>query len=188
MRRRTFLLGSAAVLFGASCSSGDESPGGSDTATNQTLQFFQSGDANQGGGIAAMAAQYEKETGVKVEIVDIANADLPTKLKNAAQANDLPALRAGWRCRPGLAGRHGRPQVDRRRQPACERSVRRRQGRQGAVAAHRRHRGRAVPQQVAVRPRPASTTRPAKRRSGPGTTSSPQVKQVQRRPAPPTAW
>ena len=96
MRRRTFLLGSAAVLFGASCSSGDESPGGSDTATNQTLQFIQSGDANQGGGYAAMAKQYETETGVKIEVVEVPNADLPTKLKNAAQADDLPALaRAG---------------------------------------------------------------------------------------------
>jgi alpha-1,4-digalacturonate transport system substrate-binding protein len=66
--------------------------GGGGAAPDEPLQFFLSGDANQGGGIAAMAAQYEQETGVKVEIVDIANADLPIKLKNAAQANDLPAL------------------------------------------------------------------------------------------------
>jgi alpha-1,4-digalacturonate transport system substrate-binding protein len=39
-----------------------------------------------------MAEKYEEETGVKVEIVDIANDDLATKLRNAAQANDLPAL------------------------------------------------------------------------------------------------
>ena len=66
--------------------------GGGSAAPDEPLQFFLSGDANQGGGIAAMAAEYEKQTGVKVEIVDIANADLPPKLKNAAQANDLPAL------------------------------------------------------------------------------------------------
>ena len=66
--------------------------GGGNATPDEPLQFFLSGDANQGGGIAALAAQYEQETGVKVEIVDIANADLPAKLKNAAQANDLPAL------------------------------------------------------------------------------------------------
>jgi alpha-1,4-digalacturonate transport system substrate-binding protein len=66
--------------------------GGGGAAPDEPLQFFLSGDANQGGGIAALAAQYEQETGVKIEIVDIANADLQPKLKNAAQANDLPAL------------------------------------------------------------------------------------------------
>jgi alpha-1,4-digalacturonate transport system substrate-binding protein len=66
--------------------------GGGGAAPDEPLQFFLSGDANQGGGIAALAAQYEQETGVKIEIVDIANTDLPVKLKNAAQANDLPAL------------------------------------------------------------------------------------------------
>src|SRR5688572_13752282 len=66
--------------------------GGGGAAPDEPLQFFLSGDANQGGGIAALVAQYEQETGVKVEIVDIANDDLKTKLKNAAQANDLPAL------------------------------------------------------------------------------------------------
>jgi alpha-1,4-digalacturonate transport system substrate-binding protein len=96
VHRREFLLGSAAVLFGASCSRGNETPSGSETTGSQTLQFIQSGDANQGGGYAAMAKQYETETGVKIEVVEVPNADLPTKLKNAAQANDLPALaRAG---------------------------------------------------------------------------------------------
>ena len=67
---------------------------GSDDAgqSDEPLQFFLSGDANQGGGYAHMAEKYEEETGVKVEIVDIANDDLATKLRNAAQANDLPAL------------------------------------------------------------------------------------------------
>ncbi|MFC4140108.1 MULTISPECIES: ABC transporter substrate-binding protein [unclassified Microbacterium] len=63
-----------------------------EAASDKPLQFFLSGDANQGGGYAHMAEKYEKETGVKVQIVDIANDDLPTKLSNAAQANDLPAL------------------------------------------------------------------------------------------------
>ncbi len=66
--------------------------GGSSASPDEPLQFFLSGDANQGGGIAALAAEYEKQTGVKIQIVDIANNDLQPKLKNAAQANDLPAL------------------------------------------------------------------------------------------------
>ncbi len=60
--------------------------------SDEPIQFFLSGDANQGGGYAHMAEKYEEETGVKVEIVDIANDDLATKLRNAAQANDLPAI------------------------------------------------------------------------------------------------
>lgn len=66
--------------------------GGGSASPDEPLQFFLSGDANQGGGFAALAAEYEQQSGVKIEIVDIANADLQTKLKNAAQANDLPAL------------------------------------------------------------------------------------------------
>jgi alpha-1,4-digalacturonate transport system substrate-binding protein len=74
----------------AACGSGG---GGDEQApSDEPLQFFLSGDANQGGGFAKMAGKYKEETGVTVEIVDIANEDLPTKLKNAAQANDLPAL------------------------------------------------------------------------------------------------
>lgn len=69
------------------CGSADAG-GGSD----EPIQFFLSGDANQGGGYAHMAEKYEEETGVKIEIVDIANDDLSTKLRNAAQANDLPAI------------------------------------------------------------------------------------------------
>ncbi len=81
-------LAATAMLLSA-CGSGDTGDAG---ASDKPLQFFLSGDANQGGGYAHMAEKYEKETGVKIEIVDIANADLTTKLRNAAQANDLPEL------------------------------------------------------------------------------------------------
>jgi alpha-1,4-digalacturonate transport system substrate-binding protein len=95
--RRQILIGglSGAAVIGltAACGSDSGGSGGSaDPSEVGTLQFFLSGDANQGGGFAAMAAKYEKETGFKVEIVDIANDDLGTRLTNAAQANDLPAL------------------------------------------------------------------------------------------------
>lgn len=94
--RRQILLGglSGAAVIGLVAACGDDSSGGgsTDPAEVGTLQFFLSGDANQGGGFAAMAAKYKDETGITVEIVDIANDDLSTRLKNAAQANDLPAL------------------------------------------------------------------------------------------------
>ncbi|WP_460796922.1 ABC transporter substrate-binding protein [Microbacterium sp. GXF0217] len=86
-----FSIAVAAVAVGAvalaGCS-GSTDAGSSD----EPIQFFLSGDANQGGGYAHMAEKYEEETGVKVEIVDIANDDLATKLRNSAQANDLPAI------------------------------------------------------------------------------------------------
>ncbi len=93
-RRQMLKAGGVGIAMGlaAACGTG----GGSSSRSGEPLQLFLSGDANQGGGIAAMAAQYLKETGVRVDIVDVANADLPTKLRNAAQAGDLPAMaRAG---------------------------------------------------------------------------------------------
>ncbi len=93
MKRRAFVAGVAGTigLGAAACGSGS----GSGQATGAgvgTLKFFQSGDVNQGGGYAAMAARYKEQTGVTVELVEIPNADMSTKLKNAAQANDFPAL------------------------------------------------------------------------------------------------
>jgi len=86
--RVTLALAAAALTAVALTGCGSGEAGQSD----EPIQFFLSGDANQGGGYAHMAEKYEEETGVKVEIVDIANDDLATKLRNAAQANDLPAI------------------------------------------------------------------------------------------------
>ncbi|MDO5285611.1 MAG: extracellular solute-binding protein [Actinomycetia bacterium] len=72
----------------AGCSNGTSSGG----ADSKPLQLYLSGDANQGGGYAKMAAKYKEQTGVTVEIVDIPNSDIKTKVKNAAQADDLPAM------------------------------------------------------------------------------------------------
>lgn len=90
--RRTLLSGAAGLgaLGIAGCSS--SSSGSSSSASSGPIQFYQSGDANQGGGYAKMAALYEQQTGKKVEVVEVAYADLPTKIKNAAQANSLPAV------------------------------------------------------------------------------------------------
>lgn len=69
------------------------SSGSSSTVSDDTpLQFVLSGDANQGGGYAAMAKEYEAQTGVKIEIVDVPNDDLATKVRNSALADDLPAI------------------------------------------------------------------------------------------------
>lgn len=107
LRRRTQMAVAAAAALAltamAACSSdsgsgddtdsdsGESSSEGGD-ASGETIQFFLSGDGNQGGGFQHMAEKYLEETGVTVEIVDIAYSDLTTKLTNAAQANDLPAL------------------------------------------------------------------------------------------------
>ncbi|WP_232549699.1 ABC transporter substrate-binding protein [Propioniciclava soli] len=97
--RRTLIAGGVAgtAVLGltAGCGGGGTTSGsgaGGDGGDPGTLQFFLSGDANQGGGFAHMAEKYGEETGVTVEIVDIANDDLRTRLRNAAQANALPAL------------------------------------------------------------------------------------------------
>jgi len=85
-------LGLALALTAAGCGSGSGASSGGSAASTKPLQFYQSGDANQGNGYAKMAAKYKEQTGITVEIVEIPNADLKTKIKNAAQANDLPAL------------------------------------------------------------------------------------------------
>lgn len=88
--RRSFLaagVAAAAVPTLAACGGS----GSSDEASGP-LQFILSGDANQGGGYAAMAAKYSEEKGVEIEIVDVPYDDLKTKVRNAAKANDLPAL------------------------------------------------------------------------------------------------
>lgn len=66
--------------------------GGSSDGAAKTLQLILSGDTNQGGAFAAAAKKYKEATGVTIEVVDVPTADITTKLKNAATANDLPAL------------------------------------------------------------------------------------------------
>lgn len=95
MLKKRFTLGIAMALLIplAACAGGvEQGTDGAETPSGEPLQFYLSGDTSQGGGYAKMAAQYTEETGVQIEVVDIAYADLPVKIKNAAQANDLPAL------------------------------------------------------------------------------------------------
>lgn len=91
-RRGRALALAGTVLAALALSSCSGSAGGGGGAV--TLEFYQSGDVNQGGGYAALAKKYEKETGVKVDVVEVPGDDLRTRLRTAAQANDLPALAA----------------------------------------------------------------------------------------------
>jgi alpha-1,4-digalacturonate transport system substrate-binding protein len=68
------------------------SGGGGSTPESKTLQLVLSGDTNQGGAFAAAAKKYKEAAGITIEVVDVPTADITTKLKNAATANDLPAL------------------------------------------------------------------------------------------------
>jgi alpha-1,4-digalacturonate transport system substrate-binding protein len=71
---------------------GSSGGGGDASSGPKTLQLILSGDTNQGGAFAAAAKKYKEATGVTIEVVDVPTADITTKLKNAATANDLPAL------------------------------------------------------------------------------------------------
>jgi alpha-1,4-digalacturonate transport system substrate-binding protein len=84
--RLAIAVGAAAAMSLSACGFGGS--GGDD----DTLRFWLSGDANQGGGFQAMADKYEAETGIKVEIDDVPYDDFQTRLRNAAQANGLPDL------------------------------------------------------------------------------------------------
>lgn len=84
------LLGTGVLIASlAGCANGSSGAGASDP-----LQFVLSGDGTQGGGYQKMADLYQEQTGVEVEIVDVPGDDLTTRLRNSAQANDLPALAA----------------------------------------------------------------------------------------------
>jgi len=83
-------LGLSALAAGlTACGS---SGGGGTSDPSKPLQLVLSGDTNQGGAFAAAAKKYKEATGITIEVVDVPTADITTKLKNAATANDLPAL------------------------------------------------------------------------------------------------
>ncbi|RAX16879.1 extracellular solute-binding protein [Pseudarthrobacter sp. AG30] len=92
--RRQFGLtafGLSALAAGLTACSGGGGGSSSDGGA-KTLQLILSGDTNQGGAFAAAAKKYKEATGITIEVVDVPTADITTKLKNAATANDLPAL------------------------------------------------------------------------------------------------
>ncbi|WP_335987248.1 ABC transporter substrate-binding protein [Glycomyces sp. MUSA5-2] len=92
MKRRLVLSAGTAGAAALPLSACGFIGGGDDEGGSDTLKFWLSGDANQGGGFQKMADKYFEETGVTVDIDDVPYDDFGTKLRNAAQADGLPDL------------------------------------------------------------------------------------------------
>ncbi|MDG5806364.1 extracellular solute-binding protein [Streptomyces ossamyceticus] len=82
-------VATAGGLLLSACGGGSESGG-----TSKSLTFWISTVPGQDAGWKKMVAQYEKETGVKVKLVNIPYDGYTAKLHNAAQANSLPDVAA----------------------------------------------------------------------------------------------
>ncbi|GHH85815.1 extracellular solute-binding protein [Streptomyces capitiformicae] len=82
-------VATAGALVLSACGSGSESGG-----TSKSLTFWISTVPGQDAGWKKMVAQYKKETGVAIKLVNIPYDGYTTKLHNAAQANSLPDVAA----------------------------------------------------------------------------------------------
>lgn len=82
-------VATAGALLLSACGSGSGSGG-----TSKSLTFWISTVPGQDAGWKKLVAQYKKETGVAVKLVNIPYDGYPTKLHNAAQANSLPDVAA----------------------------------------------------------------------------------------------
>ncbi|MBB6417615.1 alpha-1,4-digalacturonate transport system substrate-binding protein [Streptomyces sp. AK010] len=82
-------MATAGALLLSACGSGSDSGGNA-----KSLTFWISTVPGQDAGWKKMVAQYKKETGVKVKLVNIPYDGYPAKLHNAAQANSLPDVAA----------------------------------------------------------------------------------------------
>ncbi|MER5748826.1 extracellular solute-binding protein [Streptomyces sp. NPDC002088] len=82
-------VATAGALLLSACGSGSDSGG-----TSKSLTFWISTVPGQDAGWKKMVAQYKKETGVNVKLVNIPYDGYATKLHNAAQANSLPDVAA----------------------------------------------------------------------------------------------
>lgn len=82
-------VATAGALVLSACGSGSESGG-----TSKSLTFWISTVPGQDAGWKKVVAQYKKEAGVDVKLVNIPYDGYTTKLHNAAQANSLPDVAA----------------------------------------------------------------------------------------------
>lgn len=141
-------VATAGALLLSACGSGSGSGG-----TSKSLTFWISTVPGQDAGWKKMVAQYKKETGVDVKLVNIPYDGYTTKLHNAAQANSLPDVAAVAGAGPDLVEQADRPQLHRQQQDQQDQRQLPRQGlvREGAVHPLGRHRVRPVHQQVALR-------------------------------------
>ncbi|WP_105972446.1 extracellular solute-binding protein [Streptomyces geranii] len=80
---------SAGAMLLSACGGGSDSGG-----TSKSLTFWISTVPGQDAGWKKSVAAYEKETGVKVKLVNIPYDGYTTKLRNSAQANSLPDVAA----------------------------------------------------------------------------------------------
>lgn len=80
----------AGALLLSACGGSGSSSGG----TSKSLTFWISTVPGQDAGWKKVVAQYKKEAGVKVKLVNIPYDGYATKLHNAAQANSLPDVAA----------------------------------------------------------------------------------------------
>ena len=79
-------VATAGALLLSACGGSDSGSGG----TSKSLTFWISTVPGQDAGWKKMVAQYKKETGVKVKLVNIPYDGYDAKLRNSAQANSLP--------------------------------------------------------------------------------------------------
>ncbi|MFJ5997108.1 extracellular solute-binding protein [Streptomyces sp. NPDC092370] len=82
-------VATAGALLLSACGS-DSGSGG----TSKSLTFWISTVPGQDAGWKKMVAQYKKETGVTIKLVNIPYEGYTTKLRNSAQANSLPDVAA----------------------------------------------------------------------------------------------
>ncbi|MFD8304655.1 ABC transporter substrate-binding protein [Streptomyces sp. NPDC059690] len=83
-------VATAGALLLSACGGSGSSSGG----TSKSLTFWISTVPGQDAGWKKLVAQYKKEAGVKVKLVNIPYDGYTTKLHNAAQANSLPDVAA----------------------------------------------------------------------------------------------
>jgi alpha-1,4-digalacturonate transport system substrate-binding protein len=83
-------VATAGALVLSACGGSGSSSGG----TSKSLTFWISTVPGQDAGWKKMVAQYKKETGVAVKLVNIPYDGYDAKLRNAAQANSLPDVAA----------------------------------------------------------------------------------------------
>ncbi|MET9872027.1 extracellular solute-binding protein, partial [Streptomyces sp. NPDC006386] len=83
-------VATAGALLLSACGGSDSGSGG----TSKSLTFWISTVPGQDAGWKKMVADYKKETGVKVNLVNIPYDGYDAKLRNAAQANSLPDVAA----------------------------------------------------------------------------------------------
>ncbi|MBZ4646495.1 MAG: extracellular solute-binding protein family 1 [Clostridia bacterium] len=62
------------------------------TKKNVVLKFLIADDTNEGGAMAYIAQKYEKEKGIKVEMIEVPYEKQPSKLQTMIQGGDAPAL------------------------------------------------------------------------------------------------